>query len=421
MRNLLSPLSALRYLAGTAAVLTVVTPLLEAQESIRPSLAGSMASEARRTAAPPFIYNLKAGPVIFDLNGSFDIEFNDNINLSENNRRADIILRPGLELNSLWQVTPINALRFDLGISYAAYLDHSRNNPDTILIAPNSQLSFDIFVGDFKINLHDRFSILQDPLDDISISNTEDFTRFQNDAGISVLWDLNDVKLVLGYDHYNFKAIGGDFNYLDRSEEQFSFSAAFRLSDVNTVGIDAGTALIDYDESFNNDGVTYQVGAFVESTLTNYLRLRLAVGYQGISFDTGASNGDSSDSSSPYAVLTLAHRLNPYVTETLTAGRETRLGLTTNSIDLTFARYTASWRLNPTITLNFDAFFEDADESGGFFSENAQRYGGGVSFDYRLTQKLVVGVRYQYILKDSDLDNRDYYQNRVGVHFNYNF
>ncbi|MES2570033.1 MAG: outer membrane beta-barrel protein [Verrucomicrobiota bacterium] len=389
---------------------------------MRASLAGSAASEARRaSSAPPFIYNLKAGPIIFDLNAGLDIEFNDNINLSDDNRKADVILRPGIELNSFWQITQLNALRFDLGLSYATYLDNSDVNASAVLIAPNSQLSFDIFVGDFKINLHDRFSIQQDPIDNILISDTANYLRFENAAGLSVLWDLNDVQLVLGYDHYTFKSLEGEFDYLDRSEEQFAFSAAFRLNDANTVGIDTGMALVDYDENFNNDGVTYQAGGFWESTISNYLRLRLAAGYQGINFDSGGLNGDTGDSHSPYAVLTLAHRLNPYITETLSAGHETRLGLTTNTVDLTFARYTASWRMNPAITLNFNAFFEDANESGGFLSENAQRYGGGVSFDYQLTQKLLVGVRYQYTLKESDIERRDYYQNRVGLHLNYNF
>jgi len=395
---------------------------LFAQESVRPSLTGATASEARRAVfrSKPN-YNLKAGPVIFDLRGGLEIEFNDNVNLSDDNREADLILRPRLLLNSFWQITPLNALSLDVGISYAKYFNEQGLDANSVLIAPNSQLSFDIFVGDFRINLHDRFSILQDPLDEITLSEVGDFTRFQNTAGVSVLWDLNDVKLVFGYDHYTFHALTDNFSFLDRSEEQFTFSAAFLLSDATTVGIDAGAAIIDYDEDFNNDGVSLQAGAFYETQISNYLRLRLAAGYQAIDFDTGGSNGDTSDYGGPYANVTIAHRLNAYVTQTLSVGYETRLGLTSNFVELAFVRYSAGWRINRHITLNGDAYYEDSNESSDFLSEKARRFGTGLGFDYQLTKKLLVGARYQFSVKDSNLPERDYYQNRLALNFTYDF
>ncbi len=399
-----------------------LTSILQAQESARPSLTGAAASEARRPAfrAKPN-YNFKAGPVYFDLRGGLDIEFNDNVNLSEDDRRADLILRPSLTLSSFWQVTKINALRLDIGLSYAKYISEQGLDSNSVQIAPNSQLSFDVFTGDFRINFHDRFSIQQDPLDEGQLSNTGDYTRFENSAGVSVLWDLNDVKLVFGYDHYTFKALSGNFDYLDRAEEQFTFSSQFLLTDATTVGLDAGAAIIRYDEDYHSDGVSYNIGPFFETQISNYLRLRMTAGYQQINSEDDGFNQDDSDKSGPYGNVTLAHRLNNYYTQTLSAGYESRLGLESNTVDITFFRYVGNWRLNRAITLNFDAFFEDSSESGGVEPEDAQRYGAGVGFDYQLTRKLLAGLRYQFAVKDSNLADRDYYQNRVVLSLGYDF
>ena len=57
----------------------------------------------------------------------------------------DVIVTPNLTLDAIWPITQLNTLRLDLGIGYAFYLDHSSNDTDYILIAPKSQIAFDIF------------------------------------------------------------------------------------------------------------------------------------------------------------------------------------------------------------------------------------------------------------------------------------
>ena len=131
-------------------------------------------------------------------------EYNDNIRYSENNEQDDFIISPALSLDAIWPVTQLNTLRLDLGISYAFYLDHPHDDTNGILIAPKSQIAFDIFVGDFRINIHDRMQLQQDPIAEGALSNVANYGRFENTAGVSVLWDLNKILLQVGYDHYNF-------------------------------------------------------------------------------------------------------------------------------------------------------------------------------------------------------------------------
>src|SRR5690349_2125567 len=159
-----TPLPVVSRLACAILLLLFVAPNLRAQDAVRPSLAGEQAAEARHQSIENIPYNLLLGPVRFRFSITMGVEYNDNINLAEVNKESDVILRPQINVNAIWPVTQLNTLRLDLGIGYAFYLEHSEFNNNAILISPGSQLSFDIFVQDFRINLHDRFSLSDDPV-----------------------------------------------------------------------------------------------------------------------------------------------------------------------------------------------------------------------------------------------------------------
>jgi hypothetical protein len=72
-------------------------------------------------------------------------------------------------------------------------------------------------VSDFRINIHDRMQLQQDPIQEGALSNVVNYGRFENTAGLSVLWDLNKLLLQVGYDHYNFVSTTNRFDYLNRN------------------------------------------------------------------------------------------------------------------------------------------------------------------------------------------------------------
>ena len=260
-------------------------PIVRAQDAIRPSLAGEASAESRRQSLDHIPYNLLMGPVRFRFSATAGLEYNDNVNVAEVNEQDDFIFRPQVNLNALWPVTQLNTLRLDIGVGYAFYLDHSEYNTNALLLSPNSQLAFDVFVGDFRINFHDRFSLEQDPIGEPGLSNVADYGRFQNTAGVSVLWDLNKAVVTFGYDHYTFIATNDDFDYLDRNAEMLNASISFAATSTTGIGLEGSYVFNRYDQDVLNDSNTYNIGAFVETQLTNYLRLRLAGGYQSIEFD----------------------------------------------------------------------------------------------------------------------------------------
>jgi opacity protein-like surface antigen len=428
-------------------------PIVWAQDTIRPSLAGEAAAEARRQSIDKIPYNLQLGPIKLRFGATLGFEYNDNINLTEDasaffpsltgpilvttQQQSDFIIRPQVNVNALWPITQLNTLKLDLGVGYAFYMDHSNYNTNGVLVNPGSQIAFDIFVSDFRINLHDRFSLEQDPVAEVALSNVADYGRFQNTAGISVLWDLNAAVVTLGYDHYNFISTTSAFDYLDRNAEMVSGSIAFTPSSTTSVGLESSFVVSYYDQNILNDSKTYSVGGFLETQITSYMKLRVAGGYQAIAFDNTGLVNDPHDLNDYYANALLSHRVNSVLTHSISVGHESQLGVNSNYIKLNYVRHTANWNILYHTLLSTELFYEHAVDSGGsgplfipapgvflfnpFVAEHIHRYGGAVTLGYQLTQHVTLGLRYQYTQKDSDQPLRDYSQNRVSLDCTYSF
>ena len=400
--------------------------IARSQDVVRPSLAGEAAAEARRQDIEHIPYNLLLGPIRFRVSATLGVEYNDNINLAEVNTQEDVIIRPQVNVNAIWPVTQLNTLRLDLGLGYAFYIDHSNADTSGVLISPGSQLAFDIFIGDFRINFHERPSLQQDPIAELALSNVVDYGRFENTVGVSVLWDLNKAVVTLGYDHYTYISTTSTFNYLDRNAEELSGNVDFAVSSTTNVGLESYAVFNYYDQNVLNDSTDYAIGAFAETQLTNYLKVRVAGGYQWISFNNGGvvSTGpfhDSGKLSDYYANILISHRINPAIVQSLSAGHESQLGVNSNYITLNYIRHTVSWNIIRNTLLSTEFFYEDADESGGFIREHLHRFGGAIAVGYQLTPHITLGLRYQYTQKDSNVPLRDYTQNRVSLDGTYSF
>ena len=414
-------------------VLVFLFPLLGtvsvaySQDAVRPSLAGEAASESRKEDVSRIPYNLMLGPIRFRLSATVGVEYNDNVNFAEVNTQDDVIVRPNVNVDAIWPITQLNTLRLDLGLGYAFYLDHSNYDTRGVLIAPNSQLAFDVFVGDFRINIHDRMSLQQDPVAEGALSNVADYGRFENTGGVSVLWDLNKILLTLGYDHYNYVSTTSAFDYLNRNAEIVAGTADFLVTPTIGIGAEGNAVFTRYDQSVLNNNKDYSVGGFVETEITNNLKVRVAGGYQWIDFDNNFVNffgillPDQKDLRDYYVNGLIGHRINAVISQTVSAGHENQLGVNSNYITLNYVRHTVSWNIIRSTLLSTEFFFEDADESGGFINEHFQRLGGAVTVGYQLTPHVTLGLRYQGTTKDSNVALRDYNQNRVSLDGTYSF
>lgn len=397
-----------------------------AQELLRDSLAGADVAESRILSVEEQNYNLRVGPVKFSATASAGIEYIDNISYSDRNRESDEVVRLELDIHATYPITKLNTLTLDLGVGFVEYLQHSDATNSNIFITPGSNLSFDVFVADiFRINFHDRFDLRQDPIDQPTLSDVTSFARFTNTAGVTVVADLNALVLTAGYDHFNYLTLGGDYDYLNRNADQFLGSAIYQFAPQVYAGVEGTASITRYEEDVLGDAIGGTVGGYFDISPTPYLRFILRGGYQYATFDRSlysrAPYSDDTKLSSLYWNATISNRINAYLSQNVTAGRENDLGLTSNYLEVNYVRYNIAWRASSNITLGGDLFFEDDQESGGLLDEHLNRYGGDVSVGYQFNLQLSAAAHYAYIQKDSDVDFRNYYQNRVGLDVFYRF
>lgn len=398
--------------------------LASAQDALRYSLAGEKAAEARRRALENQDYNLRLGTVSVRLDASLSLEYNDSVNLSDVQGQDDFILQPQFNSRLHWPITERNALNASVGVGYAKYFQQPQY--DRFVVTPGSELSFDLFVRDFRFNFYDRFSYTQSPIDVGAISGVADYGGLDNVAGLNAVWDLNELILTAGYGYSLFRSATGQFEFQDRASHLVLARAALLLNSTTTAGLEGTAGFTRYDQRFLNDATAYSGGVFVEARLSPWLQTAARGGYVTYSFDQTGALGRAGEPSTYYFGVEVRHILNEYLTHSLSGGREVRLGIHSDFEELYFARWSAVWRIIRDVSLNTQLFYEHgtfppfifndpATAPTILFGETYDRFGAGIAVGYPLMEKLSGSLAYRFTLKDSDLARRDYAQNAVTI------
>jgi hypothetical protein len=326
----------------------------------------------------------------------------------------------------VWPVSDQNTINLALGAGYSAYV----NNPvlDRAFITPGSGLSFDLYTGDFWINLHDRFSITENSYQDPTVTGTGDYAQFQNALGVAALWDLNKAIVRVGYDHVNYDSLSGNGQNSGGQpsgySEVFSASAGYTLKPSMLLGLELGGSLINYTTTTTNTPYSnanqWNVGGFYDTPVSEYVHLIAHAGYTVYSPEAGGAQITSSDFSGIYAQLDLRHRVNPYVEYSLSGGRTISIAFAGGTVDQYFVNWQANWRILRKITLGTTfSYIHGSQVLAG--SEVYDQYGPGVSLSRPITAKLSSGLGYQFYWRDSNQPGRNYILNIVSLSFNYAF
>jgi len=248
-----------------------------AQDALRQSLTGQTVSTERQRDLQEKPYTVRWGDFQLLAGASLAGEWNDNVNLSHTDPQQDFIITPMVNLGAFWPVTEMNSLSFSLGIGYATYLEH--NQYDYAVITPGSQLAWDFLIKDFRINFHDWFSYQEDPTIYGGVSSTARFGGFYNTLGVLTTWDLHDVVLSLGYDHFNFISSSSTYDYLTRASDFFVARASFHVHPSATVGLEASGGPTVYDQPILSPNITYSFGGFADWKATEHIRLQPRAGF----------------------------------------------------------------------------------------------------------------------------------------------
>lgn len=395
----------------------------QAQESIRMSLSGADAAEARRTAQmTPGYYNVNWGMTWWRFGAGLGTEFNDNVYYTDD-AKSDFIIRPSANMQFFWPATEQNSLNLRVDGGYAAYMQNS--DLSRFFITPGSELAFDVYVGKVWLNLHDRFSIIQDAYMDPTWAGSGDYSRLENAVGIGALWDLNKIVLRGGYDHVNYISLAsGDRSYYpDGQNEIFYTAAGYEVWRQTSLGVEAGLGLVDYEPNdyiIFTEAVQWNTGLFVESPVSEHIKVELGAGYTQFNpeYREGVTLDDSLDGF--YGRATIRHRLNQYVDYSLSGGRNISFTFYGGTIDLYYARLQANWHVLEKITLS-TSFDYDGGTQYDYGKEEFDRFGGGISAARNITEKLSASLGYRIYVRDSDLSYRTYTVNIVSANVSYKF
>jgi len=390
-------------------------------------------------------YNVAIGPVRMSIAAGVGLEWNDNVFYSEHDRESDFVLRPLLNLDLFWPTGDSNALRLTIGASYAKYFDHPELDSSSVIFSPNSVLAFSFDVGNLKFTVRDRFSYQEDPYAVAPLSNVARYQRYENQAGIEMEWPINEkLTFTAGYDHYNLWSADDIFSSEDHSIDTIFIRPSYQLTPGIKVGLFASDSIISFKDSDRADSNGIMVGPFIDVQLTDVISLYLEVGYQGLNFD-GTSNfdddffvrsnsdffnslnpderelfTDSSDSNSYYVKFELSHHPSDIFEHGISFTKTAEIGFGSNFYDLYHVEYGATFRGIDKTELTGILFYEFYDTSGDF-SEKANRFGASVGIRHHFTDSIALGLDYRFLLKDSNIEGADFYQNLVFLSVYYRF
>lgn len=391
------------------------------QEALENLRALDAVKEQRRDQIASDNYTFKRGDFRLLATPSLGLDWNDNIRSSKNDQESDFILRPLLQFDLSYPLTQVNLLTVNLGVGYDKYFANDELSAGRI--QSGSALSFDIFVKDFAFNLHDRVSYSRDSSQEAAVANTSDFGNFENTAGISVSWLLRKATLTAGYDHLNVVSIEPTFSSQDRATEMFTSRASFEVHPRVQAGLEGTASFTAYDQPTLNDNINYSAGLFANWQPGSALTISPRGGYTFTQFDESSTAIRTEDLSSFYCDLTMTHDATEAFSYALSVGHDVRAGIQSDVIEETYVRPKITWRAFKHAAINFGFSYEHGDQGvgnlTGGLAETYDWYGATIGTSWNFTKRAALSVNYRLTLRSSDVADRGYTQNMIGLTLTY--
>jgi len=405
--------------------LLLAEPLAHAQEALQMSAASEQAAEARKKAASTLAYtNLNLGPTMWNFKAEETTIFTDNVNFSSSGAEADLVFRPELLASLLWPLSPANNLTVSLGAGYSAYVRNS--GLDRFFLAPGTETSFDLYSGDFVVDLHDRFSITDNAFQDATYAGTGDYQRLENTAGVAVTWDLGKLVFKSGYDHANYVAMTDNLLIRDEQAELFTLSGSYAVRPNIRSGVELSLGLTSYSWLSNSaqttliqsDATQWSAGPFVEAKLSQNLAFRGGVGYTVIEPQSGPSLGTRQEGA--YARVGFAHRLNERFDYTLSLSRDVGFNSFGGIYNAYLVAWQGNWHILRKTTFGTSLVYQHGSQTA-YGVETYDWFGPGLLFKRPITRKLTAGLGYRYYWRGSTLPNNRYTADLLSLDLGYQF
>ncbi len=415
-----------RALACACAVVVLGTDRIIAQEALRSALESDAAARLRNEpVVGPSTNALRWGAATFDIGLTYSLEATDNSTFEETDRQKDLIQRPLLTFGVRYQLSPRTRLDFRTGVGYEDYIDNTVE--DTFFI-PGSELALDVRVGNGVVTFFDRFHYSQEVAEQGGLSGVGRFPEWENVVGLRSVWNFDKWVYHAGYSHLNVFIIQdsgagtADFSYLERAEELFYGRAGYNFDQPVQLGIEASGSLADYEAKVQRDYYAVSAGPYLTWTAADALEINLRGGIAYTVFSATNGLSDEEYLTSYYAGVDIDHRITDHITYGFSATHDIEPGISLESdyIETTRLELGIEWIMTRALTLSSLIFGEKAEEVG-VETEHYRRFGVAIGPEYQVSSHLSCFGRYAFTLRDSDLEDRSYRENRVTLGVTYQF
>ncbi len=401
-----------------------------AQQGLADAMANDSAMAPRNSQQGPGDYTFKSGDFTMLVVPSMSLQWNDNINLTGTNQQSDVIVLPAVGFDLRYPLTKQNLLELNVTLGYSEYLSHSSLSSLYIQSGTGSGLSFDMVFDEIRINVHDRFSYVQDSAQDAGVANTGSFGTFQNSLGFTDIWNTKRVVYTLGYDHQDQLATSGTLDDTDHSSETAYVRAGYKWNSKLTTGIEGTAAFTAYSQNTLNDNVSYSIGAYGDWMPDAYFHAQPRMGFLIDEFSGSSQDLRTSDMTSWYADLDLTHQITRAISYSLSMGHSVNLGTQSDADETLYARLGMSWEFIKDNTFQTSFFYQNGNQGVGstllpgvsnpnLVSEKYDWYGGEFSISHRLSRRFILSLNYRITERTSSSANRGYAQNLVGIQLTY--
>ena len=402
------------------------------QEGLSDAMANEAAdrSQANQSLSPD--YTFRSGDFRLLLVPTLSSQWNDNINLTETGQQSDFIILPTLGVVISYPLTDRNLLQLNVTTGYSEYVQHS--NLSSWYISSGSGLSFDIYIKDVIVNVHDQFSYIQNSSENPQVAGTGTYGTFDNRAGVSAKWDLRQVDLVAGYDHLNTVATSSQFNDDNNSVDSAYARVGYKWNSKLTAGVEGTVSQTTYDRNVLNNTTAYTAGVYGDWHPDAFLEIEPRAGVS-INQYSQTSTVQTSDLNSWYADLTLNHHITHSLTYSIDAGRNVSPGVQSTASEYWFINTGLTWSFIRNFSLQPQFSFQHGNQGAGSTvnpanpnlppnllpsnGETYDYYSGGLGFSYQIARRFTIGWNYQFTQRASSLANRGYIQDIIGIQITY--
>ena len=363
--------------------------------------------------------NAQIGPVNIGLGLSSNAEYNDNITRSNKDKLDDYIVGTYLNISANYQITQNNALNLSAVVGASHYFNHpekSANGKDFVFdVAPGTSISFDMKVSDILFTIYDRVSVRPASQSSFTLDNLDIFGVFQNDGGIAANWAINStLNLSLNYNRSDAKSLTDTYNVYDRSIDSFSASLAWKPTGTYTVGLESSYSSINYAKDFNNDGTTFNVGAFLILPITHSTVLKVAGGYQSFAFDSPPAVKTSVTDADITSLANEVNNLDKQIEQALRIADPAQAALTYNSLLTSRERAYSALTNAQTIKVAQDSQLSAHTYDGADLNDYYYNVSLFNQFNSRVSQTLSFGHE-SSLNTSSNFITADYVSYGVGI------